>query len=205
VLPSRIVTDVLETLGKRAFDGGIAFHNYNEPMADPRLFKFIESAHSFCPKARILIWTNGWNLNQTMMDELVASQVSVVIVTAYTAEEKQRLQKINSAIQYDIVDPEWVEVVNAYDAVATDDRRPCLAPLTDLRISKEGWIVLCCRDWKGAYKFFDLNNRSFQEVLKERALLDVYDRLRKGDRFFPLCKRCGTVRDWTHMRPCRSS
>jgi hypothetical protein len=199
-LPSRVVLDAIKTLGERDFDGGIAFHNYNEPMADPRLFKFIEYAHRACPKSKILIWTNGWNLNQTMMNELVAAGVSIVYATAYNAQEKSRLTCISAPIEFNVIDPMWVEVINAYKATSTDDTRPCLAPLTDLRVSKEGWVVLCCRDWKGEYRFFDLNTGRFEETLRQKSLLEAYMRLRNGDRYFPLCKRCGTVRDWRRLR-----
>ena len=201
VLPSKIIFDVLDTLGKRKFDGGIAFHNYNEPMSDPRLFKLVEYARCICPACKILIWTNGWNLNQVMMNELIASGVTTVYATAYTKEEKHRLDQISASIEYNVIEPEWVEVMDAYEMPPINDTRPCLAPLTDLRISKEGFIVLCCRDWRNEYKFFDLNDRCFEEALREKSLLDTYRRLKEGDRFYPLCKRCGTARDWTRFRP----
>jgi phosphatidylglycerophosphate synthase len=51
------------------FDGVIAFHIYNEPLIDPRLFSFIEYARRICPQGRILILTNGF---LDMLDGCVA-------------------------------------------------------------------------------------------------------------------------------------
>lgn len=199
-LPLTIITDVLDTLGDAGFCGGISFHNYNEPLIDPRLFKCIEYAKKCCPKSQIVIWTNGWSLNQTMMDELTASGVTILVATAYTEQEKERLCAIRTAIEYTIIDVDWAHVIDADEMEPVDDPIPCYAPLTDLRISKEGLVVLCCRDWKNEYVFYDLNKVPFRSVLHSRALLDAYDRLRAGDRYLPLCKRCRTARDWRRLR-----
>jgi hypothetical protein len=195
-LPLTVITDVLETLGGAGFSGCIAFHNYNEPLIDPRLFKCIEFTRRCCKNSPILIWTNGWSLNQTMMDELTASGVTILYATAYSEREKVRLCAIKTAIEYHVDDVSWAHVIDADEMEPVDDPIPCYAPLTDLRISKEGFVILCCRDWKNEYVFYDLNKVRFRDVLHSRALLDAYNRLRIGDRYLPLCKRCRTSRDW---------
>jgi hypothetical protein len=135
-----------------------------------------------------------------MMDELTTSGVTILFATAYTEHEKERLSAIRTAIEYTIIDVDWAHIVDADEMEPVDDPIPCYAPLTDLQISKEGLVVLCCRDWKNEYVFYDLNKVPFRRVLHSRALLDAYDRLRAGDRYLPLCKRCRTVRDWRRLR-----
>lgn len=49
ILSSKIVYSIFNTLKKFSFSGQIAFHTYNEPLIDPRLFKFIEVAKKSCP------------------------------------------------------------------------------------------------------------------------------------------------------------
>ena len=81
ILPAKIVFDVLETLERYNFQGIIAFHTYNEPLIDPRLFQFIEFARKACPHSDIFILTNGYYLTQTLADELVDSGVSKIIIS----------------------------------------------------------------------------------------------------------------------------
>lgn len=98
ILPAKIVFDILDTLDRYNFQGEIAFHNYNEPLIDPRLFKFIEYARQGFPQREIYICTNGFYLNQTLLDELVESGVSNVRVSAYSKREYQRLSQIKAQI-----------------------------------------------------------------------------------------------------------
>ena len=135
-----------------------------------------------------------------MMDELAVSGVTILYATAYSEREKERLCAIRTTIEYHVEDVNWAHVIDADEMEPVDDRIPGYAPLTDLRISKEGLVVLCCRDWKNEYVFYDLNKVPFESMLHGRALLDTYDRLRSGDRHLPLCKRCRTLRDWRRFR-----
>lgn len=196
-LSSTIVKNVIESLGRRDFEGIISFHQYTEPMVEPRLFSFIAFTKKACPKGKIFIWTNGSNLSQGMMNELVDAGISALHITAYSEKERERLEKINIKIPHYFSPINWVNVINTYDFPINVEwlHRPCYAPLTDLIIGIGGHISLCCRDWKREYKLFDLNKRSFEEIFTSKELLSIYENLSKGKREFALCQRCGTCRD----------
>ena len=192
ILPIRIVFDVLDTLKHNGFQGTIAYHTYNEPLIDPRLFKFIEYTHDVCPGCEIYICTNGFYLNQTLLDELIESGVSKIHVSAYSRSESKRLSKLKSNIPFDIEMVKLDDRLHLYDKKEKNIKKPCYAPLNEIIIAREGNISLCCLDWKRKHVYGNLHKQTFEDIMYSGILQTVYDRLSSGDRFIPLCKRC----DW---------
>ena len=193
-LPSKAVIDTLEWLADHFWQGIISFHNYGEPLLDPRLFTFIDYAVSV--GMPVLIWTNSWNLSEVMFDELVECGVTWFELSAYTKPELHRLQDMGLA-------REGI-VVNIRDTPALDKRRgiyeftkltnpgPChrSAPLNELIINRNGMIPLCCYDWQGRNVFGDLTKETLQEVLDRGWMLETYSELKAGNRRRHICKRC---------------
>ncbi len=193
-LPSKAVIDTLEWLADHFWQGIISFHNYGEPLLDPRLFTFIDYAVSV--GMPVLIWTNSWNLSEVMFDELVECGVTWFELSAYTKPELRRLQDMGLA-------REGVNV-NIRDTPSLDKRRgiygftkltnpgPChrSAPLNELIINRNGMIPLCCFDWQGRFVFGDLNVETVGNVFERSALLDTYTELKAGIRSRDVCKRC---------------
>lgn len=194
ILPRRIVFEVLDYLAKYDFAGQIAFHNYCEPLIDPRLFEFIGYARQRCRRSDIYIWTNGFYLNQTMADELVSAGVTNIRVSAYSQSEFERLSKIKLEIPFTVWKARLDDRLNMYEASINDTGKPCFAPLNEIIVAREGCISLCCLDWRRIYRFGNLYEQTFEQVLSSGQLQGVYARLSKGERFLDICKRCGWSR-----------
>lgn len=79
---------LLDDLHRARFAGWFAFHNYNEPLADPRLLERVADARERLPKAKLELHTNGDFLDRTMLDALVDLGVELVRVTLYPSNEK---------------------------------------------------------------------------------------------------------------------
>lgn len=75
-----------------------------------------------------------------------------------------------------------------------DCKAPCHAPLREIIISRDGNILLCCRDWKRQNTFGNFYKQTLKEILNNGKLLKVYKELTSGNRFLDLCKRCGSSR-----------
>lgn len=200
ILPARIVEGVLNDLGRHNFNGLLSFHLYNEPMVDPRLFQFIEYAHAVCPGACIDICTNGSYINQTMIDELTEAGVCSLRVSCYSKKEYARLSKLTSKAYYKAkvarLDP---QVLLFYQAPRDGTRTarqgtPCLAPLFELNITRDGKLGLCFLDWAHKHTFGDLRKQRLSEIVASDEVQETAARLRKGDRFLALCKTCGRSR-----------
>ncbi len=194
ILPSMIVYSVFNTLKQYGFSGIIAFHTYNEPLIDPRLFKFIEGARRSCPSCAVFICTNGYYLNQVMAEELSDIGVSEIHVSVYSDREMERLSKINVSIPFSTERMKLDDRLNFYDSPEKKNFKPCYAPLSEIVVTREGSISLCCLDWKRKYTFGDLHHQTMEDILREGKLHSLYAKLSKGERSLSLCRRCGWSR-----------
>jgi hypothetical protein len=200
-LSSAVVFQVLDDLRDAGFAGCISFHQYGEPLMDPRLLWFLERVNRTVPRAKTLIWTNGTTLDEHLIRDLRSVGLNHLAVTAYGAEELERLRSLDTRPDFmTIYDSNWVEVFGIYDAAPVHLTTPCYAPLTDLIVTRTGHVGLCCRDWERRHTFGDLNIFRFRKVLESPEIRAVYDRLSHGDRYLDICQRCLTTRDWRGAR-----
>lgn len=79
---------LLDDLSRAEFAGWFAFHNYNEPMADPRLLERLRDARRAMPKAKLEVHTNGDFLTATSALALEAAGCSLTRVTLYPSNER---------------------------------------------------------------------------------------------------------------------
>ena len=195
ILSSKIVYAILDVLGRYNYKGQIAFHNYNEPLIDPRLFKFIEYSKQKCPNSLIYFSTNGFYLNQIMVDELIEIGLNRLHISAYNKNEYERLKKINIRIPHSVELLSLDERLNkVYNSSNGNNKNPCLAPLNEIIINRDAKISLCCLDWQRRYSFGDLHNQTLEEIIRDGNLINIYNRLSRGDRFLDICKGCNWSR-----------
>lgn len=196
-LPSHIIFKVMKELSTINFNGRIAFHQYNEPLIDPRLFWILEKVKHLCPNAKTMIWSNGLSLDQSLLDDLENIGLFNLILTAYTKEDGKRFRDLKSkSVKIDIFNEGWASILDIYDREPKAYSSPCFAPLTDLIINKNGKIGLCCRDWDGRYTLGDLNTKTLAEIFETGEILNLYNELSTGKRRLDICNRCGTYRSW---------
>jgi MoaA/NifB/PqqE/SkfB family radical SAM enzyme len=75
--------DIAEQLGDARYAGWFAFHNYNEPLLNPRLGKEIRQVREAAPLARPAIYTNGDPLNRERLTELTDAGLAYIRITRY--------------------------------------------------------------------------------------------------------------------------
>lgn len=99
-LPEEIYEKCLKELSMISYDGFIEFNGFNEPLSDmDLLFKRIRTLKQYCPKARLLINSNGDFLDQNSFDQLSLAGVNYMMVTLhlnsgeYHLSESERKQK----------------------------------------------------------------------------------------------------------------
>ncbi len=79
---------LLASLHEARFRGWLAFHNYNEPLADPALLPRVEQARARLPGAKLELHTNGDLLDRPMLEALAARGVALVRVTLYPSNAR---------------------------------------------------------------------------------------------------------------------
>ncbi len=195
-LERRIVREVLAFLAEGGFAREIAWHNYNEPLADPRLFCFLGMANWRVPDASHYILTNGLNLNQEILDMLIGNGVKRVWVSAYTEAVEQRTKALTApGIDYKVRRFTTLDHrLEIYDRPEARDRRPCFEPLENLVIRADGRVGLCCVDWKQTVTYGDLHDTTLRKILETSKIGEDWQRNTAGDRWHDICRRCHCVR-----------
>lgn len=202
ILPLHIIKDIIETCKKYSFKGFIAFHTYNEPLIDPRLFylinKFVEI------ETKPIICTNGYYLNENLIRELYDVGIVKIHISCYTKEDydyfrsikypKDLITEVNRIIfdnrlSYEKKPDSFIEKPGIYPLT-----RVCFAPLQEILIKSNGNVGLCCYDWRRDVSFGNLYDNNFESILNSDKITEAYKNLSKGDRFFWICHNCKTGR-----------
>jgi len=198
-LPGGVVRDVLDTLGTHGYASTISFHQYNEPLVDPRLTEFIRYARGRCPKARIVVLSNGAFLSRQLTEELREAGLSGLWVTLYGGKRDREATRERVKREIMPVFPETSNVQTwglddrlcIYGREYQEGRGNCYAPLSTIVVTRDAEWGLCCMDWRRTVNFGSLREHSLEELLQAEEPYRVYDALSHGDRtVLDLCRRC---------------
>lgn len=83
LLPWKCLERVVHSLSNVQYSGWLAFHNYNEPLSNPRLPKELEFVREFLPNAKPTIYTNGDRLTPELFEILTSAGLSQMRLTIY--------------------------------------------------------------------------------------------------------------------------
>ena len=198
ILPSKVVYKLLDELSNDGFAGEICFHIYNEPTIDPRLFKFIEYAKLKMPDCTVRLYSNGYYLNEVMIDDYIDIGVGVLNTTGYGKNEYDRLTSYDVAIPYSVLFGNLDERLDFYsekNKMGNFDIKKCHAFLNQICVYSNGDLGLCCLDYKHPYKLGNVKNETLEKILNNPRVVEVQSKLLMGDRSVcSLCQNCGWSR-----------
>jgi len=194
ILPKKIVYHVLDVAASWGYKGKIGFHTYNEPGIDPRLFTFISYARIKCPESYIAIMSNGYYLDENLLAEYKEVGVDEFFLSAYSEKDYKRFHKFNTDLKLTIQRPNLDDRMNLYSREELTLSKPCLSPYNELMITREGYVGLCCLDWKREEIFGDLNSQTLKEVLASEKMVTAYENLSHGKRVLNICSKCNWSR-----------
>jgi len=191
-MPEKTAQGILSQLGKFKFTGVVVFHNYNEPLEDPRLYSLLDYAKRKCPKARPFIMTSGRRLDKVVLHELKKHGVKKVYVSAYSKAERRRLSKLDpTGIKYRVrYIPKFDDRLNTYNEGQKPRKARCFAPFGEVVVRATGDVVMCCMDWKSEYVFGNVHKNSLAKILGKKKMMAAYQKLSNGKRIFSCCRGC---------------
>lgn len=198
-LDTGIIHKTIDWAASQGFTGGFAFHMYNEPLMDKRVYDLCEYIQKKCPTSMgTLIWTNGAYLRQPTLDKLLARKVHTIRVSTYTKRDQERMEALALANPHAPL--LFSFGIQVFDERLTkdaghpqpQDTRPCYAPLVDLTVNHQGKLVLCCMDWNASVTYGNLYEQGVEELLRDNftRMKLVYDQLSTGNRIFDMCRQC---------------
>ncbi len=195
ILPMSIVESVLETCRKRRFRGMFAFHLYNEPGVDPRLFLFMQRIKAVLPGAKLFLLTNGWYLDANLARELEAVGLDYLGISAYSDADYRRFRRLRLKIPVRVRRERPDDRLTWYAPRCSPVRpQPCYAPFYEICITSAGQVCLCPFDWQRRHVFGDLSQEPLDAILRRPEMLRVYEALSCGRRELEICTNCRTSR-----------
>ena len=185
-LNTDIIKDTISYFGSVGYGGNLYFNIYNEPLIDPRLFMLLEFTKKVCG-CGVTIYTNGWGLNQYIVDDLKKLNANLV-VSCYSDKDFDRVSQLNNIIgcSKSVLD---LRVKTIYDMPQTRSGM-CRFPSVYGMINHLGGYELCCRDWKYNHILGDLKTSSIKDVLESEERTKICNELEAGVRSLDICKRC---------------
>ena len=78
-----IYLSVLRSLSRHQYKGWLCFHNYNEPLANPRLVREVAVAKRLLPMAHFSVYTNGDFLTNELFNALLSVGLTEMRITVY--------------------------------------------------------------------------------------------------------------------------
>ncbi len=193
ILSLKTVYGILDELADVGFKGTICFHIYNEPIMDPRLCIFMKYAKEKMPKCKIRLYSNGYYLNQIMVDDLISLGMDALCVTGYGKSEYIRLMSLVVDIPYMVIFGNLDERLDYYKSTDIVKLKGsiCKTFFTQTTVYSNGDIGLCCLDYKHVYGLGNVYENSLKECLNSERVVEIQKRLLRGDRTVcNLCMNC---------------
>lgn len=200
ILPTQVVFNCLDTLRKYEWKGVVSFHQYNEPMIDPRLMGLISIVRIELGDVPIELETSGFYLSREIAEDLADYHNITLHVSLYgTEEEKQRRAERLQREVAPIVETKlgwhgFDDRLSIYQMPQSNNGRPCKEPLCYLTVTCDAKVGLCCFDWKRTATFGDLREQFLDDILWGERLQRVYAELSRGERTLDVCLRCPRAR-----------
>lgn len=186
---------ILSDLKAIRFRGTICFHIYNEPMNDPRLFFILEYIKKNIPDVLTEVYTNGYYLNQAILNEMEEGLADILVATGYGIQEYERLLNLDAHIPFHILYGRLDDRLENYDAEDGDMEGSCYSLISQVPIYVNGDLALCCLDYKHDSSLGNVFEKGLIKLLNGYKVQEFQKNLLEGKRdIYPLCRRCNFKR-----------
>lgn len=193
IMSMGMVKHIIDELVEESWSGVLCFHIYNEPLIDPRLFSFIQYAKEKITDVEIEVYSNGYYLNDVMVQDLQNIGVDILIVTAYGNAEYFRLKNLTVSIPYSLVVGNLDERLDNYDTNRIEEKKKypiCKGFISQVCIYANGELGVCCLDYKHPYNLGYVFPEGIKWCLNKREVINCQLELQSGKRVLPICKNC---------------
>jgi MoaA/NifB/PqqE/SkfB family radical SAM enzyme len=195
IMPSRVFYKIVDELHKFNYCGFIYLSVYNEPLIDPRLFLFTKYAKRKLPKCTVGFTSNGYYLDQNLVDEMKDNGIDGINISVYTQEELERFQKIIFSIPVTFRDyigcANMDGRMNVYNESYKQAAKCSIsAPYHNITINHNGDVCLCCIDWQFRHTFGNVLQKSLFEIVNSLEFQKISELTANGEQSVMSCKNC---------------
>ena len=202
---------IIDQLADWGYKGHLTLYGNNEPLLDTKIVERHKYAREKLPESFIFMSTNGLILNPDKIRE-VKPYIDQLIINNYSMEYKlhdniQEIYDYVKAHEEEFADVEIIIQMRYLQEVLTnragsapnkqaDEKvieETCLLPFTDLWITPNGKVGICCCDNLEVTDMGDLNEKSLKEIWEGPKLTAARKLIAKGRQNYPFCKHCDFI------------
>ena len=182
IMPLSDIESIVRQLQDIKFKGTVCFHIYNEPLMDPRLFFIIDYIKQRISDIKVLIYTNGYYLTDSLVKDLQNGFADIITATGYGQKEFDRLINLKIDIPFSVLKGDlddrllWVEE-NKHEC-----NIPCASLFSQVPIWVDGDVGLCCVDCYQKATFGNIKHTSLKEILNSSEIRDIMENLLSGEK-----------------------
>ena len=203
---------IIDQLADLGYKGHLTLYGNNEPLLDKRIIDFHKYAREKLPDSFIFMSTNGLILNVEKLDAL-KPYLNQLIINNYAMEYKLHpgTQKVYDHVKAHPEEYRDIEIEiqmrylkevltnragSAPNKQAKEEKvitETCLLPFTDMWITPDGRVGLCCCDNLEVTTLADLNEVSLKEAWNSEKMQAARKAIASGRQHYPFCKHCDFI------------
>ena len=210
-IDKKLFQSVIDQLAQWGYKGHLTLYGNNEPLLDHRITEFHQDAREKLPDSFIFMATNGLILTLDKIRE-VQPYINQLIINNYGMEMKlnDNIQKIYDYAKDHPDEFRDLEIIiqirhlhevltnragSAPNKQATEKviKETCLFPFTDMWITPNGKVGLCCCDNLEVTDFGNLNTLSLKACWEGEKFTTVRRAIAQGRQNYAFCKHCDFI------------
>ena len=202
---------IIDQLAEWGYKGHMTLYGNNEPFLDTRLVEFHKYAREKLPESFIFCSTNGLMLTVKKVKEL-QPYINQLIINNYGLEMKLH-DNVQEVYDYIKSHPEefkdldvqiqirYIKEILTNRAGSSPNKQatekvitePCLLPFTDVWITPNGKVGLCCCDNFEVTDFGDLNTTPLKDIWNSEKMKKMRTAIAGGRQNYPFCRHCDFI------------
>lgn len=202
---------IIDQLHDWNYKGHLTMYGNNEPWLDTRIVEFHKYAREKLPDSYIFMSTNGLLLNVDKVKAIVP-YVNQLIINNYCLDMKlhDNLKEIWDYVKAHpeefkdvdiLIQMRYIKAVltnragSAPNKQATERviKETCLMPYTDMWITPDGRLGICCCDNFEVTELANLNEVSLPEAWNTAKYQQLRNLVKDGRQNYPFCKHCDFI------------
>ena len=210
-MSDELYKSIIDQLSDWNYRGHLTLYGNNEPWLDKKIVERHKYARAKLPECFIFMSTNGLLLNLDKVRE-IKPYIDQLIINNYCMNMKlhKNIQRIYEYVnmhpdEFDDVDiliqmRSLQEVLTNRAGSAPNKqttgkviKETCLLPFTDMWITPNGHMGLCCCDNFEVTSFADLNKVSLKDAWCAPALMEARKKIAAGRQNYDFCKHCDFI------------
>ncbi len=210
-MEDKLYYSIIDQLRDWGYKGHLTLYGNNEPWLDTRIVEFHRYARKQLPDCFIFMSTNGLLLNVEKVKAIVP-YVNQLIINNYCEDMKlhDNLQEIWDYVKAHpdefkdvdiLVQMRYIKAVLSNRAGSAPNKQAaekiiketCLMPYTDMWITPNGKLGICCCDNFEVTDLADLNEVPLKEAWNSLKYQQLRQAVAKGRQNYGFCKHCDFI------------